>query len=96
MPAVWQAFQDTDDRTAYRAVLNGYLVFLHEHGGLWLVNVLMPEDERQKTFFPPNGFKRGVSLEDAQQIVQDVTRQARARLERKQKNLEPQAKKKRS
>jgi hypothetical protein len=93
---VWQAFQDTDDRTAYRTVLNGYLVFLQERDGLWLVSILMPEDERQKTFFPARGFKRGVPLEDAQQLAQDVTRDARTRLERKQKNLERQAKKKRS
>lgn len=90
---MWQHFEDADGQTAYRTVLNGYLVFLEPRDGLWVVNILMPEDERQKTYFPPNGFKRAVPLEDAQAIAQQVTNEARAKLERKQKNLARKIKK---
>jgi hypothetical protein len=80
---VWQTFEDTDGQTAYRAVCNGYLVFLTNHGGLWFVNVLMPEDEREKTYMAGPGFKKGVRLEEAQHIALELTGQARAKLERK-------------
>ena len=89
---MWQAFED-DGQTAYRAVCDGYLVFLTNHGGLWFVNVLMPEDEREKTYMAGPGFKRGVPLEDAQRIAQDVTRQARSKLERKARQREQRARK---
>jgi hypothetical protein len=90
---VWQPFEDTDGQTAYRAVCHGYLVFLTNHGGVWFVNVLMPEDEREKTYMAGPGFKKGVRLEEAQRIALELTRQARAKLERKLKARERQAKK---
>lgn len=90
---MWQAFEDDDAQTAYRAVCDGYLVFLTHHGGLWFVNILMPEEEREKTYMAGPGFKRGVSLDEAQRIARDVTRQARSKLERKARQLEQRARK---
>jgi ferric-dicitrate binding protein FerR (iron transport regulator) len=85
---VWQAFEDEDAQTAYRAVCHGYLVFLTSHGGLWFVNILMPEEEREKTYMAGPGFKKGVALEEAQRIALELTRQARVKLERKLRMLE--------
>ena len=90
--SVWQAFDD-DGQTAYRAICDGYLVFLTGHGGLWFVNILMPEDEREKTYMAGPGFKRGVPLAEAQRIAQEITQQARTKLERKARQLEQRAQK---
>lgn len=85
---MWQAFENDDGQPAYRAVCNGYLVFLTNLGGLWFVNVLMPEGEREKTYMAGPGFKKGVALEEAQRIALELTRQARVKLERKLRMLE--------
>lgn len=94
--SVWQAFEADDGQLAYRAICEGYLVFLTQRGGLWFVKVLMPEDEREKTHMAGPGFKRGVPLEEARQIAFELTRRARSRLERKASKLERERSKKSS
>jgi hypothetical protein len=58
----------------------------------WFVHILMPEDERQKAFLAGPGFDRGVHLEEAKRIAENVARDGRGKLERLSKRQELEAK----
>jgi hypothetical protein len=57
----------------------------------WFVHILMPEDERQKAFLAGPGFDRGVRLEEAKRIAENVARDGRGKLERLSKRQELEA-----
>jgi hypothetical protein len=58
----------------------------------WFVHILMPEDERQKAFLAGPGFDRGVHLEEAKRIAENVARDGRGKLERLSKRQDLEAK----
>ena len=101
----WQVFTDADGSEGYRAVVDGYLVFLREAppegqrgrkgarvAGGWLVHVLMPEDERRKAFLAGPGFDRPVPLEEAKRVAEGAALEGRGKLERQAKRRELEAK----
>lgn len=100
----WQVFTDEDGLEGYRAILEGYLVFLRETpfkpgkrpSSGWFVHILMPEDERQKAFLAGPGFDRGVELEEAKRIAEEVAKAGRGKLERLAQRRELEAKGQRS
>jgi hypothetical protein len=99
----WQSFSDDDGREGFRAILDGYLVFVREvpfehvqHRRVravsgWYVHILMPEDERRKAFLAGPGFDRPVPLEQAFEIAERVAKAGRGKLERLAKRRELEA-----
>jgi hypothetical protein len=102
----WQLFEDEDGFEYHRAILENYIVFLRseppahskatkrkarEISG-WFIHILMPEDERQKAFLAGSGFDRGVNLEEAKRIAENVARDGRGKLERLSKRQDLEAK----
>jgi hypothetical protein len=93
---VW-TLVESDDDVHYRAVLEGYLVFLRlkpadfsrrkrkrsRGSGDWFVHFLMPDEEREKAFLAGEGFTVGASLERAQVLALEKAVALRGALERK-------------
>ena len=100
----WQVFTDEAGFEGHRAILEGYLVFLRDTPfkpakrapSGWFVHILMPEDERQKAFLAGPGFDRGVGLEEAKRIAEEVAKAGRGKLERQAQRRELEAKGQRS
>lgn len=96
----WQQFE-ADEAVQYRAVLEGYLVFLRReqadprarrkqkrspsNGGEWFVHFVIPDDEREKAYLAGEGFTSGASFERAQEIAGLKAREMRDKLERKRR-----------
>lgn len=96
----WHEFE-ADDAVQYRAVLEGYLVFLRHQpdleprvrrkpkrgvsSGEWFVHFVIPEDEREKAYLAGEGFTNGASLERAQAIAVLKAKELRGTLERKRR-----------
>ena len=95
----WHEFE-SDEAVQYRAILNGYLVFLRREqadprarrrqkrsssGGEWFVHFVIPDDEREKAYLAGEGFTSGVSFDRAQEIAVLKARELRGRLERKRR-----------
>ncbi len=94
----WHEFE-VADVVQYRAVLEGYLVFLrqqpdveprarrkqkrHAGSGGWFVHFVIPDDEREKAYLAGEGFTSGASLERAQEVAALKARELRGKLERK-------------
>ncbi len=90
---------ESDDDVHYRAILEGYLVFLRlepsdfsrrkqkkkRGSGDWFVHFLIPSEEREKAFLAGEGFSSGVLLERAQAIAFEKALELRGALERKAK-----------
>ena len=101
MAVDWHEFE-ADDAVQYRAVLEGYLVFLRlepdveprarrkqkrsSSGGDWFVHFVIPDDEREKAYLAGEGFSSGASLERAQQIAALKAKELRGKLERKRRS----------
>ncbi len=95
----WHEFE-VDDAVQYRAVLEGYLVFLRYEppdprarrkqkraviGGEWFVHFVIPDDEREKAYLAGEGFTSGASLNRAQEIAELKAKELRGKLERKRR-----------
>jgi hypothetical protein len=96
----WQEFE-ADDAVQYRAVLEGYLVFLRHQpnleprarrkqkrsssGGEWFVHFVIPDDERERAYLAGEGFTSGATLGRAQEIATLKARELRGKLERKRR-----------
>jgi hypothetical protein len=99
MAGDWHEFE-VDDAVQYRAILEGYLVFLRflppeprarrkqkrgTRGGGWFVHFVIPDDERDKAYLAGEGFSTGTDLERAQDIAVLKARELRGKLERKRR-----------
>ena len=99
MAGDWHEFE-ADDAVQYRAVLDGYLVFLRREaadprarrkqkrsssGGEWFVHFVIPDDEREKAYLAGEGFTSGASLERAQEIAAQKAKELRGKLERRRR-----------
>lgn len=95
----WQEFE-ADEAVQFRAVLNGYLVFLRRErpdprsrrkqkrgssNGDWFVHFVIPDEEREKAYLAGEGFTSGSSLEKAREIATLKAKEMREKLERKQR-----------
>ena len=95
----WHEFE-ADDAVQYRAILEGYLVFVRgespdprarrnskrsSSGGEWFVHFVIPDDEREKAYLAGEGFTNGTSLEQAMEIATLKARELRGKLERKRR-----------
>ena len=99
MAGDWHEFE-ADDAVQYRAVLDGYLVFLRREaadprarrkqkrsssGGEWFVHFVIPDDEREKAYLAGEGFTSGASLNRAQEIAAQKAKELRGKLERRRR-----------
>jgi hypothetical protein len=72
----------------YRAVLEGYLVFLQpaapskKNRGDWQIHFLIPEEERQKAYLAGEGFSYGTGLANAQKLALEKARELRKKQRR--------------
>jgi hypothetical protein len=79
MFGMWQTTPDHQ----FRAVLEGYLVFLlpaathKKNRGDWQIHFVLPEEERQKAYLAGEGFSYGTSLEKAQALALERARELR-------------------
>ena len=96
----WQEFE-VDETVQYRAVLEGYLVFVRREpdldprarrkqkrsmiGGEWFVHFVIPDDEREKAYLAGEGFTSGASFERAREIAALKAKEMRHKLERKRR-----------
>lgn len=96
----WHEFE-ADDAVQYRAILEGYLVFLRHQpdldprarrkqkrgssGAEWFVHFVIPDDEREKAYLAGEGFTSGASFDRAQEIAVLKARELRGKLERKRR-----------
>jgi hypothetical protein len=84
MPSMWLETPDNQ----YRAVLEGYLVFLQpatpnkKNRGDWQIHFLIPEEERQKAYLSGEGFSYGTSLANAQKLALEKARELRKKQRR--------------
>ncbi len=89
---------ELDNQLQYRAILEGYLVFLRQEpqetsqrkqkrkatSGDWYIHFLIPDEERQKAYLAGEGFSTGTSLEQAQMLAFEKAKALRGALEKKQ------------
>ena len=95
----WHEFE-VEDAVQYRAILEGYLVFLrleqpdprarrkrkrNSSDGDWFVHFVIPDDEREKAYLAGEGFTSGASFDRAQEIAALKAKEMRGKLERKRR-----------